>query len=117
MAFLKVLAQGFLKFVLKTGANLLTGGVPVGDICGDIWETYERRGKGAAQARAEVQQLAASPDTPAQIEQVVREVAADQPQDVQLALSLYLEQVPGTVRRSLRSSQDPCGHTVPAGLV
>src|SRR6266542_2585554 len=116
MAFLKVLAQGFLKFVLKTGANILTGGVPVGEICADIWETYERHGKGASQVRAEVQQLAEGRDTATQVEQTVREVAGDQSPDVQLALSLYLEQVPSTVRRSLRSRQDPTGRTVPASL-
>src|SRR5262249_26142075 len=117
MAFLKSLAQGFLKFVLKTGANVLTGGVPVGDICGEIWETYARSGKNEAQVRAEVQQLAQGRDTATQIEQTVRETAGDQPEDIQLALSLYLEQVPGTVRRSLRSSRDPTGRTLPAGLV
>src|SRR5262245_52694914 len=117
MAFLKVLAGGFLRYVLKTGANVLTGGVPVGEICAEIWESYERRGKGEAQLRADVQQLAANPDTPAQVEQVVRETAGDQSPDIQLALSLYLEQVSGTIRRSLRSRQDPTGHTVPAGLV
>src|SRR5437016_111398 len=116
MAFLKVLAQGFLRFVLKTGANVLTGGVPVGEICAEIWESYERSGRGEKQVRADVQQLAASPDTPAQIAQAVRETAGDQPPDIQLALSLYLEQVPGTVRRSLRSLTDPTGRTVPAGL-
>src|SRR5262245_42636647 len=117
MAFLKVLAGGFLRFILKTGANVLTGGVPVGEICAEIWESYERRGRGESQLRADVQQLAANPDTRAQVEQVVRETAGDQPQDIQLALSLYLEQVPGTVRRSLRSPQDPSGRTVPSGLV
>src|SRR4051794_34122653 len=114
MAFLKALAQGFLRFALKTGTNVLTGGVPVGEICAEIWESYERSGLAEKQARADVQQFASSPETPAQIEQAVRETAGDQPRDVQLALSLYLEQVPGTIRRSLRSPQDPTGRTVPA---
>src|SRR5437870_2722079 len=107
MAFLKALAQGFLRFALKTGANVLTGGVPVGEICAEIWESYERSGRGAKQARADVQQLAENSNPREQVEQVVRETASDQPPDVQLALSLYLEQVPGTVRRSLRSLHDP----------
>jgi serine/threonine protein kinase len=117
MAFLRALAQGFLRYALKTGANLLSGGVPIAEICVEIWESYERSGKGEKQARADVQQLAASSDTPAQIEQVVRETAGDQPPDLQLALSLYLEQVPGTIRRSLRSQQDPTGRTLPTSLV
>jgi hypothetical protein len=52
-----------------------------------------------------------------QVEQIVQEMASDQPKVVQQQMSQYLTQVPAMVRRSLRRPSDPTGRTVPAGLV
>ena len=51
-----------------------------------------------------------------QVEADVQAVAADQPAEVQQALTAYLTQVPAAIRRSLRRPSDPTGTTVPATL-
>lgn len=68
--------------------------------------------------RAELEALAQTPQAEIQqaIQQVVREVAADRPPDVQQNVELYLQQLPGSVRRSLRRPEDPTGKTIPAGM-
>src|SRR5262249_36560929 len=68
--------------------------------------------------RAEVEATAQA--SPAEVKQaadaIVREIAADQPAEVQAALAAYLTQVPAAMRRSLRREADPSGKTVPATL-
>src|SRR5262249_44779858 len=47
-------------------------------------------------------------------EEVAREVAAEAKPDEQLALELYLTQIPGAVRASMKRADDPSGKSVPA---
>jgi serine/threonine protein kinase len=46
---------------------------------------------------------------------VVREIAPNQPAEVQLALESFLSQIPPAVRQSLRRPEDPTGTTIAAG--
>src|SRR5262249_22293304 len=65
--------------------------------------------------QAEVEQLVQTPaaELKAAVAEVVEEVAADKPKEVQQALTSYLTQVPAAIRRSLRRPADPSGSTVP----
>ena len=51
------------------------------------------------------------------IEEIVQQIAADEPADVRQALAGYLRQVPASIRRRLRRPADPSGTTIPPGLV
>jgi serine/threonine protein kinase len=97
--------------------NLVPGAQVVGEIATDAWTDY-RRDEQEDALRAEVEALAhASPEqVRAAVDEAVRYEAADQPPDVQGALTAYLTQIPATIRRSLRRPSDPTGTTVPAGL-
>jgi hypothetical protein len=48
-----------------------------------------------------------------QAEEVARQVAREAKPDEQVALQLYLTQIPGAVRASLKRADDPSGKTVP----
>ncbi len=59
--------------------------------------------------------LAGKAESNAEAVAVVREIAADQPQEVQLALESFLTQITSAVRQSLRRPEDPTGTTIAAG--
>ena len=113
-----------LKFVARAALNYVGFGI-AGDLAVDVLpaiaqDVYEwwHKDRSQDQMREEVQQLASAPaaEIKEQAAEIVKEVAADQPPQVQQALVGYLSQVPGTVRRSLRRPADPTGTTVPPGL-
>ena len=124
MRFLLCLARA----VAKNGFKILADAVPFGgalyDVAADAWKDYgEKRPEKQATAAsleaslaADLQALAQAPA--AQVRQevavAVRDVVADQPPQVQRALTSYLTQVPSMIRRSLRRPADPGGTTVPA---
>jgi TPR repeat protein len=115
--FLKCLARAVVKHGVRFLLHLVPGGEVVGSIAADAWEDYRRDPHGNS-LRNEVEALAQAP-----AEQVhrdaaaaVAEAAAEQPAEIRLALTSYLEQVPAAIRRSLRRPSDPTGTTVPADL-
>jgi len=109
------------KAAVKHGLRALAGLAPMGgelyDMACDAWADYRGQDK-EAELRAALQALAqAKPAEERQAaEQVVKDVAADQPPEVQIALTSYLSQVPAAVRQSLRRPADPTGTTVPGTL-
>ncbi len=114
----------FLRFVVKAALNAVGGGVAgdfavevLPDMAQDIWKGWGR-GRKPEEMRDEIQQLAQAPpeDIYAAAAAVVAEAAADQSPEVQKALSIYLELIPGVIRQSMRRPADPGGQTVPAGL-
>jgi serine/threonine protein kinase len=113
-----------LKFIAKAGLNAVGGGVAgdfavevIPDLARDVWKWWGK-GRPEEQLRAEVQELAQMPSAEArrQAEQVVAEVAAEQPEPVRQALTAYLSQVPAAIRQSQRRPADPSGHTLASGL-
>ncbi len=50
-------------------------------------------------------------------QQVVAEVARDQPEEVRIRLATFLKQVPSRIRQSQRRPADPTGRTIRPGLV
>jgi hypothetical protein len=115
---LQGIASGALRYLLRSGGNALALGLPVGDICLEAWEHLRFKKLSDQQLRDEVQFIAQSNDaTRRAIPEVVKDVAGNQSPDLQIVLETYLTQVPGAVRRSLRSPLDPTGRTIPSGLV
>jgi formylglycine-generating enzyme required for sulfatase activity/serine/threonine protein kinase len=117
--------QGFVRFlrcvgraVVKNGVKALASAVPFGEvlfeIATDVYQDY-RKDLGEADLRADLQGLAQA--TPAQVRQVTEQAVAveatGQPPEVRLALTTYLNQLPATIRQSLRRPSDPGGTTVP----
>ena len=110
-----VLLKCIGRAVVKNVVNFLTLGVG-GDILVDAWD-YWQEAAGKEQRPAQVQAVAQlSPaETHEAVAQIVREEAAALPSAQQAQVAAYLEQVPATVRRTLRGSHDPSGRTTGAG--
>jgi serine/threonine protein kinase len=94
--------------------DLVPGSAYVVDIVSDVYRMYRERRK-ASEVREELEKIAAASIAEAKkaAEQVAREVAKDAKPDEQLALELYLTQIPAAVRASLKRADDPTGKTVP----
>src|SRR5262245_430705 len=99
------LPLALLKVVGKGVLNAVGAGV-AGDIVADVLPEVARdvcawwkKGRTPEEQRAEVRALAQA--SPAEVREAVRnvvaDVAADRPPEVQKALALYLSQVPGAV--------------------
>src|SRR5262245_33871087 len=124
------LVRSLVKHTLKFGGNALGGGVvPIGSIASAVYEEWcasgEKAAKGQAPAAAEQARVRAELEKILQdargyrveVEQLLGELGADQPEAVRQAARSYLNQIPSRVQRSLRRPEDPSGRTVPAGLV
>ncbi len=109
------------KAAVRHGGRALLGLVPLGeqifDIASDALADY-RRESNEAELRVEIAAaaLAGAIEACSAAQQVDREVAADQPAEVRVALISLLMQVPVAVRQSLRRPEDPTGTTLPAVL-
>ena len=124
------LVRSLVKHTLKFGGDALGGGVvPIGSIASAVYEEWcasaEKAAKDqapspAAQARvrAELEKiLQDARGYRAQVDHLLGELGANQPEGVRQAARSYLNQIPSRVQRSLRRPEDPSGRTVPAGLV
>src|SRR5437763_1210665 len=111
LAFLQCVARA----ALNGGANLL--GFGLGDLVGQLWKDWDKEKDDAAR-KAELQALVqmAAGEFRQQVEAVVREVAGQQPAEVQQRVSNCLQQVPELVRQSFRRPEDQQGRSVPPGL-
>ncbi len=121
--------HSLVKHTLKHGGNALGGVVPIGSIASAVYVEWCQSGEKAAkdqaplaaeQARVRAELEAILQDARAyraQVDQLLTELGADQPEAVRQAARTYLNQLPGRVQHSLRRPEDPSGRTVPAGLV
>jgi formylglycine-generating enzyme required for sulfatase activity len=115
------LPLALLKIIGKAVLNAVGGGFAgdlfvdvLPDAAQEVWKWW-RKDLTPEERREEVEALARAPaaDVQAAVQQVVAEVAGDRPKDVQIALSLYLSQVPNAERRSLPTPADPAGVSRP----
>jgi len=115
--FLLCLSKAVVKNAGKALWRLLPFGEVVFDVARDAYEDY-RRDHTEADLRADLEMLAQAnqPDVRHAAEAVASRVAADQPAEVRLALTSYLNQLPASIRQSLRRPSDLGGTTVPPGL-
>jgi serine/threonine protein kinase len=122
--------RSLVKHTLEHGGNALGGGiVPIGSIASAIYAEWCESGEKPAndqappvaeqaRVRAELEKIVQDPRAyRAQVDQLLGQLGAGQPEVVRQAARSYLNQIPGRVQRSLRRPEDPSGRTVPAGLV
>src|SRR3954451_15501754 len=109
------LLQCVARVALKGGANLL--GFGLGDLVGQVWQDWGKE-KDEAARKAELQALVqmAAGEFRQQVEAIVREVAGQQPAEVQQRVTNCLQQVPDLIRQSFRRPEDLQGRSVPPGL-
>ncbi len=118
------LPVALLKVLGKAVLNAVGGGI-AGDVLIDVlpdaaqevWEWW-RKARTPEEQREDVEALAQAPTAEAReaVREVVAEIAGDRPKEIQIALSLFLSQVPAAVRQSLRRPADPSGRSLPAHL-
>lgn len=95
-------------------AEMVPGGQYALNVAKQAYALYQERRK-EAKLKEEIAKVAAASLEEAKkaAEQVAKEVAAEAPLEDRIALELYLTQVPGAVRQSLKRADDPAGKTVP----
>ncbi|MBN9523605.1 protein kinase [bacterium] len=113
-AFLECVAQAVMGRGVRGLCEFVPGGPYVFDVAGDAYRLFRER-KRADKLREEVASAAAaSADDAKRIAaEVAKEVAAAAPVEDQITLELYLAQIPGAVRASMKRPDDPSGRTVP----
>ena len=94
--------------------ELVPGGSYLLDVAGDAFRLMRERRR-AAELREEMAKVAVASVEEARkvAAEVARQVAHEATPDEQVALELYLAQIPGAVRASLKRADDPSGKTVP----
>ena len=117
LVMMKCVAEAVVAKGVKGLAEIVPGGQYLFDVANEALKRMRDR-KRATELRAEV--LAAAQATNEEAKQiaaqVAREVAAGAPPEDRLALEMYLTQIPGVVRQSLKRADDPSGRSVPDGF-
>jgi serine/threonine protein kinase len=108
---------GFLKCVGWAVLKAAIKAIPFGEFVVEIaTEAYQEWSKQTdePERRVEIEALAiAGPaEVRAQVEEVVREIGAGQPESVRQSVTAYLTQLPDAIRQSQRRPQDPSGRSV-----
>jgi WD40 repeat protein/serine/threonine protein kinase len=116
-----VLMQCVAEAVASKGLRGLLEIVPGGgflyDVASDAIRRMKER-KRADELKDEVLKAAAASldEAKAAAEKVAKEVAGNAPTEDRIALEMYLTQIPGALRQSLRRADDPSGKSVPANF-
>jgi hypothetical protein len=114
--FLKCVAESVVEKGVRGLAEMVPGGVYAYDVAAGAWQKYRERKKDA-EIRAEIQELAQASFEDARIAaNKVAQAVVHGGKEAEIALELYLTQIPGAVRQSLKRPDDPTGKTVPAAF-
>jgi|GEM_PF-3410482 len=119
IAFFRCVAEAVAEHGLRGLAEMVPGGPFALAVATSAWKKYRERKK-EAEVREEIQKLAQATFEEARnqaIEAVKATVPETTPVEDRLNLELYLSQVPGTVRASLKRPDDATGTTVPSSFV
>ncbi len=117
-AVLECVAEAVKNKGFKGLCEFVPGGGYILDIAADAYRIIRERKKEAA-LREELARIASvsAEEGRKAAEEVVRRVAKDAKPEEQLALELYLTQIPGAIRQSMKRADDPSGKSVPADFV
>ena len=109
---LQCVAEAVVEKGLRGLAEMVPGGGLIYDIAEGTWKRYRERCS-AEEQRKEILELAQKNFDQAKQAAVdaVNNVKASE--DIKPALELYLTQIPGAVRQSLKRPEDPSGKSVP----
>ena len=115
-----VLLQCLAKALVRHAGNAVGFGV-AGEVAvkigEEVWKEWKQRNN-EDQRRAEVEAIVqmAGQEFRQHVDNIVREAAAGQPNEVWQKVSCYLEEVPDRLRQSLRRPADRAGMSVPRDL-
>jgi serine/threonine protein kinase len=114
-AVLECVAEAVKNKGFKGLCEFVPGGGYVLDIAADAYRIIRERQKDAA-IKEELARIAAATTEEARraAEEVARRIASQAQPEERLALELYLTQIPGAIRQSLKRADDPSGKSVPA---
>jgi serine/threonine protein kinase len=117
LALFECVAQAVKDKGLRGLCEMVPAGPYVFDVANHAYKLYRDR-KRDRLLKEEIAKAAAAGIEEAKrtAEEVARRVAGDAPIEERLALELYLTQIPGAVRQSLKRADDPSGKTVPPDL-
>ena len=111
--FFKSVAEAVMDKGIRGLVGLIPGAAPLYDIARSAWKIYRAKCKDAQQLQDIRRIVEAGTEEVKQVaRQVASEVAAAQPEMV-VVLETYLEQIPASVRQSLKRRDDPTGTSVP----
>ena len=116
-AVFECVAQAIKNKGIRGLCEFVPGGPYILDVMGDAFRLLRERRRDA-ELRADLAQIAAASTEEAKkaAEEAARMVLAEARPDAaadRITLELYLSQIPGTVRASLKRTGDPSGKTVP----
>jgi eukaryotic-like serine/threonine-protein kinase len=111
-------AQAIKDKGIRGLCDLIPGGPYVFDVAAHAYKLLRERQKEAA-LKEEIAKVAAASVAEARqaAAEVAKQVASGAPIEERIALELYLTQLSGAVRQSLKRPEDPTGKTVPPNLV
>ncbi|MDB5308173.1 MAG: pkn1 6 [Gemmataceae bacterium] len=115
LALMECVAQAVMNKGVRGLAEFVPGGPYLLDVAGDAYRLFRERRR-VAELRDELVKAAAAgvEEVKRAAGEAVRQVAAQSPIEDRLTLELYLTQIPGCVRQSLKRADDPSGKSVPA---
>ena len=120
-SFLEAVACGLVKVGFRVVGNAIGFGV-AGDLFvgawDAIWDAWNQDCPQEPQKRDDLfQVIQASPAQHSQrVKQITKQVAQNEPPEVQEAVASVLQQVPSKIRQSFRRVDDPTGRTIPTYL-
>ena len=116
LAILNCLGKALVR-QLGNAVGFGVAGAVIVDVGEEVWAEWHRV-KNEQQRREELEAVVqmAAQEFRRQVEDVVRQVAAGQPEEVLRGVSRRLQELPDKLRLSLRRPADPSGLSVPPGL-
>jgi eukaryotic-like serine/threonine-protein kinase len=118
LAMFECLAKAIKDKGLRGMCELVPGGPYIFDVASYAYKLYRDRKQAAALRAALAQIVAASVEEAKRTaEEVVKRVVPNAPIEERISLELYLTQIPGAVRQSLKRAEDPTGKTVPPRVI
>src|SRR5262245_27573462 len=117
IAFFRCVVEAVVEKGARGLVELVPGGGYACDVAAAAWKKYHERKKDA-EVRAEIQQLAQATfdDARKAAAEAVKQGAPTATVEDRQTLELYLSQVPGAVRASLKRPEDSTGRSVPAAF-
>ena len=113
-AVFECVAEAVMNKGVRGLCDFVPGGNYLVDVAGQAYQMLRQRRK-AAELREDLAKIAAASTDEARktAEEVARKVAGAANVEERISLELYLTQMPGAVRASLKRTEDPTGLTVP----
>jgi len=116
----------FLKYTAKAAVSCIPGGGLAMDLLTDFlpdigFDVFEKwkKDRNAEERRADIEALvqAGNEEVREEVHRLVEEEAASLSEGEKEDLAVWLQQVPSSIRRTLRRPEDPGGQTVPSHLI